>query len=328
MLVTQCRPPKVPCVGCDGQGTRNRGAEGQRRGRVHRRGTGEESTDRREKPWVSIGEKGRLRPERAPLGSGNRTGPGTRSSSPGAGGWGGAASCLPQPRLRPAAEVRPLQALRPALRDTFRPRECTRGPVMDALMRNWRRLRFNCSSVVQASSVSGPQQQFPELSKERGAQHGREEVGEQAEGRQGHEKPERARARVQRGQPASGAQRRRGRAPNPARPAARLHREPAHWAPKGTRLQPAAGSRPRAAGGLGGPRPARLPPFPGPLLTSAAQSARSPGSSAGARTGRPDRTVPPRLGRGAGGGAGCGEPAAAGTPRLRCARPSPTSKPS
>ena len=94
----------------------------------------------------------------------------------------------------------------------------TRGPVMYALMRNWRRLRLNCRSVVQGSSVSGPQQQFPELSKERGAQLGREEVGEQAKGRQGHEKPERARARVQRGQPASGTQRRRGRTPSPARP--------------------------------------------------------------------------------------------------------------
>ena len=39
---------------------------------------------------------------------------------------------------------------------------------------------------------------------------------------------------------------------------------------------------------------------PAPLLTSAAQSARSPGSSGGARTGRPDHTAPPHLGQGRG----------------------------
>ena len=134
-----------------------------------------------------------------------------------------------------------------------------------------RRLRLNCCSVVPASSVSGPQQQFLELSKERGAQHGREEVGEQAKGREGHEKPERARARVQRGQPASGAQWRWGRTPNPARP----HGPP----PPGTRpldpkRDPPPTSRPvpPALGGLGRHRPApadlrgATPPRFSPLL--------------------------------------------------------------
>ena len=177
-------------------------------------------------------------------------------------------------------------------------------------MRNWRRLRLNCRSVVQASSVSGPQQQFPELSKERGAQLGREEVGEQAKGRQGHEKPERARARVQRGQPASGAQRRRGRTPNPARPhgpsppGARPLDPKRDPSPTSSRVPPALRWRPRPSPPCPSttfPRPGGPPgSLPAPLLTSAAQSAHSPGSSGGARTGRPDHTVPPHLGQGRG----------------------------
>lgn len=126
-----------------------------------------------------------------------------------------------------------------------------------------RKLRPFSGSADQASSISGPRQQLPEPSQERSAQRVGEKVDEQAERCERYEQPERARARVQWGQPAGGAQRgwgaQRGRSAGGPAPL------PGHQTPPTSPPDP---PRPVPAFSAPGALP-RSPPGSSPLLRRA-----------------------------------------------------------
>ena len=209
-------------------------------------------------------------------------------SSPGAGRGEGEGGGEGRPRSfrRPAsarqpthllpAEVRPLHALQPALRDTFRPRHSgsCHGRFNEKLEEAPAQLQIRRPGVLRlrtSAAVSGAVQGARRAARPGGS-------GRAGQGPPGPREA-RARARSRTAGPAcewGSAAAGQDAEPSPT-PPARLHREPAHWTPKGTRLQAAARSRPHSAGGLSRHRPAHLPPFPAPAdLRGAAPPRFSP----------------------------------------------------